>query len=39
MIVAKLHELADGRIPVMVCFERRGSQDWCHRAMTAKWSH
>jgi len=32
-----LIELAGGRTPVMVCFERPGGSDWCHRAMSAEW--
>lgn len=36
-IVAKLRELAGGRIPVLCCFERPDGTSWCHRAMAAEW--
>jgi hypothetical protein len=36
--VAKhLIELADGKVPVMVCFERAGGAQWCHRSLVAAW--
>jgi hypothetical protein len=36
-IVATIDRLADGRIPVLTCFERFGSGDWCHRAYISAW--
>ena len=32
-----LIRLADGRIPVLCCFERPGRGQWCHRAIAAQW--
>ena len=32
-----LDRLAAGRIPVLLCYERPGGADWCHRAMAAEW--
>ena len=32
-----LIRLADGRIPVLRCFERPGPGQWCHRAIAAQW--
>ena len=35
-----LHDLvriADGKVPVLCCFERVGSGQWCHRALVASW--
>ncbi len=32
-----LTNLAGGRTPVMVCFERPCTHTWCHRAMAAEW--
>jgi hypothetical protein len=29
--------IADGRIPVLCCFERVGSGQWCHRSQAASW--
>lgn len=36
-VMAQLQELADGQIPVLLCFEKAGSGQWCHRAMAARW--
>jgi hypothetical protein len=36
-VAAELTDLAGGRIPVLVCYERPGAGDWCHRAMAAEW--
>jgi hypothetical protein len=33
----QLLELAGGKVPVLVCFERIGSGHWCHRALAASW--
>ena len=32
-----LDGLAAGRTPVLLCYERPGGADWCHRAMAAEW--
>lgn len=37
VIAAELIDLARGAVPVMVCYEKAGGPDWCHRAMTAEW--
>jgi hypothetical protein len=37
VIASELIDLARGGIPVMVCYERSGGPDWCHRAMAAEW--
>jgi hypothetical protein len=38
VVAEELYTLAQGRIPVMLCFERAGKPgDWCHRAMAAQW--
>jgi hypothetical protein len=29
--------LADGRMPVLCCFECAGGEQWCHRALAAAW--
>jgi hypothetical protein len=29
--------IADGRVPVLCCFERVGSGHWCHRSLAAAW--
>jgi hypothetical protein len=36
-VAAQLLDLAGGRVPVMVCFERAGAEAWCHRALAAGW--
>ena len=36
-VAEQLAELAGGRIPVIVCFERVGDPIWCHRALAAEW--
>jgi hypothetical protein len=36
-IASELIDLARGGIPVMVCYERPGQNQWCHRAMVALW--
>jgi hypothetical protein len=36
-VAAELHELAGGRVPVLLCFERAGTPTWCHRALCAAW--
>jgi hypothetical protein len=32
-----LLRLADGRVPVLCCFDRVGPGQWCHRAIAAQW--
>ena len=32
-----LIRLAGGLVPVILCYERPGTGDWCHRAMAAEW--
>src|ERR1700738_3606421 len=34
-VASELAEMANGRMAVLVCFERPGGSDWCHRAMAA----
>jgi hypothetical protein len=36
-VAAELVELAGGRIPVMLCFEKAGGPSWCHRSLAAAW--
>ena len=36
-VAAELRAMADGAIPVLLCFERPGTGDWCHRAFVASW--
>jgi hypothetical protein len=33
----RLRQLAGDRVPVMCCYERVGSGQWCHRALAAAW--
>ena len=33
----KLREMARPYIPVLLCFERPGGVEWCHRALVARW--
>jgi hypothetical protein len=37
VIAAEMIDLARGGIPVMLCYERPGTGQWCHRAMAAEW--
>jgi hypothetical protein len=37
VVADDLAALARGREPVLVCFERPGRGQWCHRAMVAAW--
>ena len=32
-----LRRLSLGKIPTLLCYERPGGADWCHRAMAAEW--
>lgn len=33
----ELIDLAGGQEPVLLCYERAGTGQWCHRAMAAEW--
>jgi hypothetical protein len=35
--VAELLELADGKIPALLCFEHTSSPAWCHRGIVSAW--
>jgi hypothetical protein len=35
--VAELMELADGKIPALLCFEHTHSPAWCHRGIVSAW--
>ena len=35
--LAEIEALARGRIPVLCCFEKVGTGQWCHRALAAGW--
>ncbi|MCE4223633.1 DUF488 domain-containing protein [Methylobacterium sp. C25] len=36
-IVDRIDQLAQGQTPVLVCWERPGTGDWCHRAWISVW--
>jgi Protein of unknown function, DUF488 len=36
-VAAELHAMAEDAIPVLLCFERPETGDWCHRAFVASW--
>jgi hypothetical protein len=36
-IVAQIDNAARGMIPVLCCYERLGSTDWCHRSYVSAW--
>ena len=36
-VARELTEMAQGGIPVMLCFEKVDGKSWCHRAMAAEW--
>jgi hypothetical protein len=36
-IVAEIDAKAQGQIPVLCCYERFGSGDWCHRSYISAW--
>ncbi len=36
-VAADLASMASGGIAVMLCYERPGRGDWCHRALAAQW--
>ena len=35
--LTEIEGLARGQIPVLCCYERVGSGQWCHRALAAQW--
>ena len=38
IVVDELHAMADGKIPVMLCFEpATPGEQWCHRGIVAAW--
>lgn len=37
VVAVELLEMAPGRIPPLLCFERPNGKDWCHRALVASW--
>jgi hypothetical protein len=36
-VAGELAELAGDRVPVLLCFERPASDQWCHRSLVAAW--
>jgi hypothetical protein len=36
-VLRELVALAPGRVPVLVCWERVGGVQWCHRSLAANW--
>lgn len=36
-VVDELMEIADGKIPALLCFEHAHSPAWCHRGIVAAW--
>jgi hypothetical protein len=36
-VVDELVEIADGKIPALLCFEHTHSPAWCHRAIVSAW--
>ncbi len=36
-VAADLAELAQGRIPTLLCFERATGRDFCHKSLVASW--
>jgi len=36
-VASELLNLAGGKIPALLCYERPGTGQWCHRAMAAEW--
>ena len=36
-VMRDLMRVADGRIPVLCCFERPHTGTWCHRSLVAQW--
>jgi hypothetical protein len=35
--LAELQAIAGDKVPVLVCYERVGGGQWCHRALVAEW--
>jgi hypothetical protein len=38
-VVRQIEALANGRVPVLCCYERPNTGVWCHRAMVSRWLH
>jgi hypothetical protein len=38
-VVADLMTMAGGKTPTLVCYERPGGANWCHRSMVSLWLH
>jgi Protein of unknown function, DUF488 len=36
-VLGDLLKIANGKTPVLCCFERAGSGHWCHRSLAASW--
>ncbi len=36
-VAAELHRLSGALTPTLLCYEKPGGGDWCHRAMVAEW--
>lgn len=36
-VLADIEERAAGQTPVLCCFERVGSEQWCHRSLVSVW--
>jgi hypothetical protein len=36
-VVVDLTNMAGGRTPTLVCYEKPGGPDWCHRGMVSLW--
>lgn len=37
VVIAEITAKADGKIPVLCCYERVGGRGWCHRSLAAQW--
>ncbi|OAN49406.1 hypothetical protein A6A04_19460 [Paramagnetospirillum marisnigri] len=38
-VEADLMTMAGGKTPTLVCYEKPGGADWCHRGMVSLWLH
>lgn len=36
-VVRELLDFADGKVPVLVCYEAPNKPDWCHRGLVSLW--
>ena len=36
-VVDDINKLAAGKTPVLVCYEKQGGPDWCHRGFVSVW--